>query len=196
MENIVLVITTALISGLLATLLTIWWQRHTEIFARKMRIFETLMSYRYMISSEESVKALNLIDIIFYKDKMVREAYKDFLNEANKRPELSPNIEDKHLKLLEVMSNSLNLGEIHWDDIKHTYYPNGLSEKLQEETILRKMQIQNAAEAIQHSEKQANTPSETQFNQQLLAQILPELIKNPDSLKSLVEISKDFGGKK
>ena len=108
MENIALVIITALISGLLATLLTIWWQRRAEIFASKMRIFETLMSYRYMISSEESVKALNSIDIVFYKDKMVREAYKDFLNEANKRPELNPNIEDKHLKLLEVMSKSLN----------------------------------------------------------------------------------------
>lgn len=128
MENIALVIITALISGLLATLVTIWWQRRAGIFASKMRIFETLMSYRYMISSEESVKALNSIDIIFYKDKMVRQAYKDFLNEANKRPELNPNIEDKHLKLLEVMSKSLNLDEIHWDDIKHTYYPNGLSE--------------------------------------------------------------------
>lgn len=123
MENIALVIITALISGLLATLVTIWWQRRAGIFASKMRIFETLMSYRYMISSEESVKALNSIDIIFYKDKMVRQAYKDFLNEANKRPELNPNIEDKHLKLLEVMSKSLNLDEIHWDDIKHMLLP-------------------------------------------------------------------------
>ena len=81
------------------------------------------------------------------------------------------------------MSKSLNLGEIHWDDIKHTYYPNGLSEKLQEETILRKMQIQNAAAAIQHSGEQANTPSGAQFNQQLFAQIFPELIRNPESLK-------------
>ena len=56
MENIALVIITALISGLLATLVTIWWQRRAGIFASKMRIFETLMSYRYMISSEESVK--------------------------------------------------------------------------------------------------------------------------------------------
>ena len=98
--------------------------------------------------------------------------------------------------LLEVLSKSLNLGEIHWDDIKHTYYPNGLSEKLQEETILRKMQIQNTAAAIQHSGEQANTPSSAQFNQQLLAQILPELIRNPESLKSLMEIGEKYGGKK
>lgn len=74
MENIALVIITALISGLLAALVTIWWQRRAEIFASKMRIFETLMSFRYMISSEESVKALNSIDIIFYKN------FKHFFN--------------------------------------------------------------------------------------------------------------------
>lgn len=196
MGNVALVIITALISGLLATIITIWWQKRAQIFARKMRVFETLMAYRYMISSEESVKTLNSIDVIFYKDKAVRDAYKDFLNEASKKPELNPNIEDKHLKLLEMMSKSLKLEGIHWDDIKLTYYPNGLSEKLQEETVLRKMQIQNAAATIQHSESQANTPSSNQFNQQLLAQILPELIRNPESLKSLIEIGEKYGGKK
>ena len=196
MGNVALVIITALISGLLATIITIWWQKRAQIFARKMRVFETLMAYRYMISSEESVKTLNSIDVIFYKDKAVRDAYKDFLNEASKKPELNPNIEDKHLKLLEMMSKSLKLEGIHWDDIKLTYYPNGLSEKLQEETVLRKMQIQNATATIQHSESQANTPSSNQFNQQLLAQILPELIRNPESLKSLIEIGEKYGGKK
>ena len=195
MGNVALVIITALISGLLATIITIWWQKRAQIFARKMRVFETLMAYRYMISSEESVKTLNSIDVIFYKDKAVRDAYKDFLNEASKKPELNPNIEDKHLKLLEMMSKSLKLEGIHWDDIKLTYYPNGLSEKLQEETVLRKMQIQNAAATIQHSESQANTPSSNQFNQQLLAQILPELIRNPESLKSLIEIGEKYGKK-
>ena len=196
MDNIVLVIITALISGLLATILTIWWQSRTRIFSGKLRGFETLMAYRYMISSEESVKALNSIDIIFYKDRAVRKAYKDFLNEADKKPELNPNIADKHLKLLEEMSKVLKLGEIHWDDIKRTYYPKGLSEKLQEETPLRKMQIQSAAAAIQHDEIQENTPSSDQFNQQLLVQILPELIRNPESLKSLMEIGEKYGGKK
>ena len=196
MDNVVLVIITALISGLLATILTIWWQSRTRIFSGKLRVFETLMAYRYMISSEESVKALNSIDIIFYKDRAVRKAYKDFLNEADKKPELNPNIADKHLKLLEEMSKVLKLGEIHWDDIKRTYYPKGLSEKLQEETLLRKMQIQSAAAAIQHDEIQENTPSSDQFNQQLLVQILPELIRNPESLKSLMEIGEKYGGKK
>lgn len=196
MGEVALVIITALISGLLATIITIWWQHRAQLFARKMRVFETLMAYRYMITAEESVKALNSVDIIFYKDKAVRQAYRDFLSEADKKPELNPNIADKHLKLLEMMSKSLKLGEIYWDDIKHTYYPKGLSEKLQEETLLRKMQIQNAAVAIEHNEKQANTPSKDQFNQQMIAQILPELIKNPENLRAIMEIGEKYGSKK
>lgn len=195
MENAILVIVTALISGLLATVLTIWWQRRAQVFASKMRVFETLMSYRYMISAEESVKALNSIDIIFYKDKAVRAAYKDFLNETDKKPELNPNVSDKHLKLLEVMSKALKLGEIHWDDIKHTYYPRGLSEKKQEEDALRKIQLQSAAAALKNHSAQQNTPANNQFNQQFFAQLLPDLIKNPDSLRTLLEIAKEYEGK-
>lgn len=84
MNNVVLVVITALISGLLATIVTIWWQRRSEIRNKKMKVFETLMTYRYMISSQESVNALNSIDVVFYKDKNVRKAFSDFLNETDK----------------------------------------------------------------------------------------------------------------
>ena len=156
MNNIILVVVTALISGLLATLVTIWWQRRSVVYNRKLSTFETLMSYRYMISSEESVKALNSIDVIFYKDKDVRKAYSDFLNEARKKPDLNPSTGDKHLKLLEEMANALNLKNIHWDEIKHSYYPNGLAEKIDEETMLRKAQLHNAITTVKKNGEQQN----------------------------------------
>lgn len=196
MADIILVIVTALISGLLATVVTILWQRNAQIKQSKMHVFETLMAYRYMIASEESVKALNSIDVIFYKDNAVRAAYKDFLNEADKRPELNPNTADKHLKLLEEMSKALKLGDIHWDDIKRAYYPAGLSEKVQEETLLRKMQIPSAAATIQHSAAQSNTPSDDQFSQQRFAQILPGLMGNPEFRKDLLDVVEKYGGQK
>lgn len=195
MENIILVITTALISGLLATLITIWWQKRNAIYKSKMKIFETLMSYRYMIVAEESVHALNSVDVVFYKDTSVRKAYSDFLNEADKKPELNPNIADKHLKLLEEMAKALKLKDIHWDDIKHSYYPNGLREKTQEEALLRKVQIQNAINVNEDQKQQQNTPTQDQFNQQLAIQLLPELIKNPDGLRALMEFGERFGKK-
>ena len=109
MSNIILVIVTALISGLLATVVTIWWQRKNAVYNSKMEIFKTLMSYRYDITAEESVKALNSLNVIFYKNANVREAYKDFLDETDKNPDLRPNIADKHLKLLEEISKTLKL---------------------------------------------------------------------------------------
>lgn len=191
MSEVILVIVTALISGLFATVIMIWWQKRTETRERKMKIFETLMAYRYMISSQESVNALNSIDVVFYKDKTVRKAYAEFLNEADKKPELNPNIADKHLKLLEEMSKSLGLTEIHWDEIKQSYYPTGLSEKITEEAVLRKIQIQSASNALSHNNSTENTPVTNQFSEQFVAQIIPSLIQNPESLKALIEFSKN-----
>lgn len=195
MTNIILVVTTALISGLLATLVTIWWQRKSAIQNNKMKIFETLMSYRYMIVADESVHALNSIDVVFYNDKAVRRAYSDFLNETDKKPEMNPNIGDKHLKLLEEMAKSLKLDNIHWDDIKHPYYPDGLRQKTQEEDLLRKCQIQSAINAIEDNKAQQNTPTQDQFSQQLMAQILPDLLKNPEGLKTLIKLGEELDDK-
>ena len=196
MGNIFLVMVTALISGLLATVLTIFWQKKEALYNRKMKIFETLMSYRYMIASEESVQALNSIDVIFYKDLDVRRAYNEFLDEAEKKPDMNPNIADKHLRLLEEIAKVLKLKDIRWDDIKHSYYPVGLSEKIQEENMLRKLQLQNAVNLTKNNDNVQNTPFQEQFSQQLAIQLLPELIKNPEVLKTLLEPGKQYGDKK
>ena len=192
MDNVILVVVTALISGLFATLITIWWQGKAAIRKSKMKIFETLMAYRYSIIAEPSVHALNSIDVIFYNDENVRRAYADFLNEAAKRQDMNPNTADKHLKLLEEMAKALNLKNIHWDDIKQAYCPNGLFEKLREEELLRKMQIQTAVNTIESQKEQQNTPSQKQANQQFVMQLLPELIKNPEALKTLMELGDKF----
>lgn len=73
MNNTFLVIMTALISGLCATLVTLVWQHRTRIYTNKMNIFRTLMSYRYMISDERCVAALNSIDVVFYKDTKINK---------------------------------------------------------------------------------------------------------------------------
>lgn len=191
MNSMVIIVLTALISGLLATIVTIWWQRRSELRRKKMGIFETLMAYRYMISHQESVNALNSIDVVFYKEKSVRKAYASFLNETGKKLEFNPNIADKHLKLLEEMSKSLGLKEIHWDDIKQCYYPAGLAQRIQDEEMLRKVQIQNALDAAKQNAEQQNTPASNQFNEQFALKLLPDLIKNPDILKMLLELSRE-----
>ena len=104
MLEIVLVIASSLISGLLATIVTIVVQKKSELRKSQREIFETLMSYRYGIALKESVVALNKIDIVFYKNHNVIQAWKDFKQEALRagdNPNKPNNIQDKHLKLLE-----------------------------------------------------------------------------------------------
>lgn len=191
MNNTFLVIITALVSGLCATLVTLIWQHRTRIYTNKMNIFRTLMAYRYMISDERCVAALNSIDVVFYGNKDVRNLYKEFWNEINKPTDSNPVVQDKFLRLLEEMANVLRFKDIHWDDIKRFYYPIGLSEKVESEIILRKLQLENAQ-------------GHTNYNQQNLSpdvqiavfNMLAELSKNPESMKAVLNFAKQFRSNK
>lgn len=190
MDNTFLVIMTALISGLCATLVTLVWQHRTRIYTNKMNIFRTLMSYRYMISDERCVAALNSIDVVFYKDKQIREAYKGFWDETMKpqTPTQNGAILDKFLKLLEEMGKVLGLKDIHWDDIKRDYYPTGLSEKLDGERLLRQLQLQKAMEKNTGFNQQEITPDV----QIAVLNMITELSKNPENLKIVLNFAEKF----
>ena len=186
MENSALVIITALCSGLIATLVTILWQRKAQQQAEKKRIFTVLMSKRYDIAAEESVEALNMIDVVFYGSKKVR-AWKAF-NDATKLPE-SPTknqtITDKHLRLLEVIAEDIRYNNICWEDIKRYYYPIGLSDKRQQEAILRKVQIDAGIAQLKETqghENNAQIDSQTALNNQVLMKAL----ENPEGFAKLL----------
>ncbi len=182
-----LVIITALCSGLVATFVTILWQRKSQRQAEKRRIFTILMSKRYDLAAEESVEALNMIDVAFYSSKDVREAWKDF-NDATFLPD-SPTrdqtIRDKHLRLLEVIAEDIGYRNICWEDIKRYYYPIGLSEKREQEKILRTVQIDAGIAQINEKlarEKNAQTDSQSELKYQMFL----KLLDNPDAFEKLV----------
>lgn len=188
MGSSTIVIITALCSGLVATFVTIWWQKRAQLKIEKNKIFTTLMSKRYEIASEESVEALNMIDVIFYKSPKVRAAWKNFLYAAG-LPDADTKgqmVSDKHLRLLEVIAEDIGYKKIRWDDIKEYYYPVGLSDKKRDEEILRKAQI-NVAVAQIEKEKEyydaSHINSQEDFNNQMLLKVLD----NPDGLVKLIE---------
>ena len=122
MRETILVIFTALVSGLVATLITIFWQKHERIRLEKTAIFKTLMSKRYEIFCQESVDALNMVEVIFYSSKKVRAAWNEFKIAADlpNHPS-SQNTSDKYLKLLETIAEDLGYKDIKWDNIKNLY---------------------------------------------------------------------------
>lgn len=119
---------TALLSGLVATGITLFWQGVAATKKRKYEIFVDLMSSRFKLDSEKVVYALNMIDVVFNKDSAVREAYEQFCDEANRPEDGKNSAEDKFLKLLEEIAKVLKLKNITWDRIKKQYYPTALAE--------------------------------------------------------------------
>lgn len=188
MENLGSILISAILSGILATVVTLWWQNKSQIKQEKIRIFKILMSTRYDISVEESVSALNMIDVVFYKSPKVRTVWREF-NDVTKQPESNTktqDISDKHLRLLEVIAEDIGYKEIRWEDIKQYYYPVGLSNRRQDEAVLRKVQIDAGLAQIKKEQEHndaARVDAKTEMNNQMLLKVL----ENPDGFVKLVE---------
>ena len=188
MGNTLLVIGTALFSGIVATLVTIWVQKRERLKNEKVRILTALMTTRYDSASEDSVDAINMIDVVFYKSPKVRSALREFLDATNAQdsPTKIHAIEDKHLRLLEVMAEDIGYREIKWEDIKQYYYPQGLAEQKQDETVLRRMQIKAAfAQVKGTSASKESAQSDPQTA--LYTKVLLKALENPDGFAKLVD---------
>lgn len=85
-------------------------QDRAEIRKDKMHIFKVLMTSRIYGWTVDSVHALNLIDVVFAKDKAVRVAWKE-LYEAYSSTEQSDLMANKRknlmYKLLEEIANNI-----------------------------------------------------------------------------------------
>lgn len=188
MENVVSILISAILSGIFATLVTLWWQDRSRQKQEKIRIFTILMSKRYEISADESVDALNMVDVVFYESDSVRSALRNF-REATALPESNTKsqvITDKHLKLLEIMAEDIGYKKIRWDDIKEYYFPVGLSERKRDETILRRVQI-DAGLAQLKKEQEPQNVSHIDAKAEITNQMVLKVLENPDSFVKLVE---------
>lgn len=188
-ETILLVIT-ALISGLVATVVTIWWQEKSQKKKEKTKIFEILMAKRYEISSEESVEALNKIDVVFYNSENVRKAWKDFCD-ATDAPDIAQKpqlISDKHLKLLGEIAKDIGYKNIEWDNIKNYYFPTGLLNRKQDETVLRKVQIDAALAQIKNLNDEKNS-AQVNKNDEMAQKLMYEAMDNPEKILNLMKVA-------
>ena len=200
-NNIWIIILTSLISGLIATIITIVYQRFSESKKDKKEIFKILMSHRYLISDKDNVEALNRVEVVFYKNQVVRDCWKSFLaaaDEGAKTPNRESQIRDKYLKLLEEIAKCTGCKKIDWENIKKYYYPEGLASKFLEETTLRKAQIAQASATARQDQGNRN-----QITQEEIAmQFMLKAVESPNGIESiakLIEFSeknkKNKGGK-
>lgn len=192
MNDAVLIILTSLISGILATILTLICQKMGETRRAKREIFETLMAHRYLISDKENVEALNKIEVVFYKHNDVRNAWKEFMKAADDAS-LNPTnnrIDDCYLKLLEKISKAVGYRNISWDEIKKCYYPQGLSSKIVEEEALRKAQLRQATVVVNQDH-----PNPSQMTKEEIGmRVIMKALENPEGVGALGKLI-DLGAK-
>ena len=174
-------------SGLLATIITLVVQKHSDIKRLKIDIFETLMAHRYLLHDKDNVEALNKVDVVFHNNSDVRKAWVEFLDAADRgvtNPTVNNNIDDKYLKLLEKIAIAIGYKNVNWENIKRYYFPEGLSNKISEETMLRKAQLAQVTAVAKQDSSSGQTTAE-QFGMQFL---LKEL-EAPDGLEKVARIA-------
>lgn len=90
-----------IISPIIATLITLYISKRNEIRNEKLRILRILMVTRMNRSCIDYANALNLIDVVFYNSKKVRQAYKELLEMYYKENVSDNEANIKNLKLIE-----------------------------------------------------------------------------------------------
>lgn len=186
-----------LTSSLIASIVTLWWQRHDDMIKAKKRVFETLMAKRHDVTCAECVEAMNLIDIVFYKSDKVRAAWHEYLKATNMPDPTDANLQerrDKHLRLLELMAVDVGFKAINWDNIKDYYFPNGLATKMQEEAILRHVQIESATLQLQQIQSHQETQASAKQDQS--TQLMLAALQNPEGLAMLLDIAEKAENRK
>ena len=120
-----------------AVLIGQYLQNRAEIRKDKMQIFKALMTSRIYGWTQESVHCLNIIDIVFADDKIVRDAWKDLYDKyCVQNPDAAQlkKIQNAQYKLLETISKSLGYKDkVTWETIQNPYVPDGMIKQWQEQ---------------------------------------------------------------
>lgn len=126
--NIIALIIIPVIAVVIGQKLQVCSQKRND----KMQIFKTLMTSRIFGWTNESVQAMNLIDVVFADDKAVRKQWKicfDKMCVENPTDTDLSKIKLEREKLLEAMAKSLGYKNIiTWESIQNPYIPKGMTD--------------------------------------------------------------------
>ena len=125
----------------------------------KLELFKTLMMSRDGWTVE-SVRALNILDIVYSDDEAVRTAWKNYYDKLcveNPTETELRKIRDSQYELLEAMAKSLGYSEaITWKTIQKPYKPKGMIEDEENQRLFQKGQLAIAQMAMTMGSKAFN----------------------------------------
>ena len=100
---------------------------------------------------------------------------------------------DKYLKLLEVMADAVGYKDISRDEIKQAYSPKGLMDKITEESVLRRAQIQQMTH--DYTQDRVNPMTAQEMGMQFVLKAL-DSPNGMDTIAKLIEIGEKSNKKK
>jgi hypothetical protein len=106
-------------------------QGDSELESRRFRlnVFSAIMQGRAELASEDTVRALNSIDVAFNMSNSVRESWAELYQSLNTSPWQAHVVEERTRKLLREMAQHLGISDtLRLDDFGRTYFPTALAE--------------------------------------------------------------------
>jgi hypothetical protein len=117
-------------------------QQAEERRRQKLQVFTTLMQERAAIYSEQAVRSLNVIDVVFNDTRPVGEAWAALIHALDPRQNVPAHAQQERIRrLLSSMATDLGLADdIRLDDLNRVYLPTPLAQ----ERFIRDMERQQA----------------------------------------------------
>jgi hypothetical protein len=145
-DTIAIINAVATVSAVVIAPLAALWiagklQRRADSRAEKVRILSILLSLRHQVLSPESIRSMNLVDVVFAKDRPVREAWSRYYaalsdSSLNAPPGLALR-EEKRRDLILAIAKAVGLeDDITTADVLRAYGPT-LSAKEDQLHLLR-----------------------------------------------------------
>ena len=131
-------------------------ERAQERQKNKLFVFATLMQERAAIYSENAVRSLNLIDVVFNDSPEVRAAWAELFLIFSVNPMPPHALEERLRKLLAAMAKDIGLSDaLRTDDLGRVYRPNAI----EQDRMIRDLQRQQALASLQGQNSPASNAS-------------------------------------
>jgi len=131
------------VSPLVAVLVSVWLQNRKERRQHQLHILSVLIASRHEPLSPDSVKALNMIDMVFHDKASVRHLWREYFemlcNEGLNNPSGWQQRSKKNIELITEMAKVLGYGKaISHLDVDRVYSPVGIWEQFTRSQELQK----------------------------------------------------------
>ena len=145
-----LTIAALLLGPIMAVGIQLFFEHRRESRKRKLHVLDTLMAYRGRLVSPEPVRALNLIDVVFYDSLMVRSKWAELFAEFERGRQLSGDElaasfnkrDDLTAELIAIMSTALGYTFTHNVIKSRRYNPQGFVDEDEYQMAARKAILQ------------------------------------------------------